>query len=184
MLSSLNPPASSYVPPDSFMTSFGGGEAIATNTFGGTETFGNEEDIITEVKSPEPQYDQKPLPVEDAVIVTEPPVISKTPNDKKDSAADDEEEQDDSSWPFFKDPRHSYNAFFPVVIGGSPDSRGYVRNSGEYPSSGSATAIANSFSTGRGGVASSHATSFGDPYLSMLLRNALFKRRNLSEKDE
>lgn len=163
------------------MTSFGGGEAIATNTYGvggGAETFENEEDVITEVKSPEPQIDQKPF-VEDAVA-TELPVSKKKPEDKPEA----EEEENDSPWPFFKDTRRSYNAFFPIVIGGgNPDSRGIGRNSGEYPS-GSATAIANSFSTGRGGVASSHATSFGDPYLSMLLRNALFKRKSLSEKDE
>ncbi|GJQ70014.1 hypothetical protein Trydic_g13371 [Trypoxylus dichotomus] len=176
MLSSLNPP-SSYVP-DNFMTSFGGGEAIATNTYGGTETFDNEEDVITEVKNPEPQIDQKPI-AEDSIITEIPLLPKKKPSDKPEP-----EEDENDPWPFYKDTRRGYNAFFPIVIGGYPDGRGVARNSGEYPS-GSATAIANSFSTGRGGVASSHATSFGDPYLSMLLRNALFKRKSLlSEKDE
>lgn len=176
MLSSLNPP-SSYMP-DNFMTSFGPGEAIATNTYGGPETFENEEDVITEVKNPEAQIDQKPTFEEP--LATEPPGLSKRkPNGK----AEPEDDENDP-WPFSKDSRRGYNAFFPIVIGGYPDSRGLTRNSGENPA-GSATAIANSFSTGRGGVASSHATSFGDPYLSMLLRNALFKRKSLfSEKDE
>ncbi|XP_066144211.1 uncharacterized protein [Euwallacea fornicatus] len=96
--------------------------------------------------------------------------------------AQPEEEQDDTSlpasWPFLgsgKNGAPAYNAFFPVFInGGSPSGRSQTRSNGAqeetYP--GSATAIANAFSTGKGGVATSHATAFGDPYAAAMLRNS------------
>ncbi|KAF7278704.1 hypothetical protein GWI33_008081 [Rhynchophorus ferrugineus] len=79
-----------------------------------------------------------------------------------------------ASWPFGGAGRGqaSYNAFFPIFIAGNSGSdRGRSAN-GEEGGSGSATAIANSFSTGKNSVASSHATSFGDPYAAAALRNA------------
>lgn len=72
----------------------------------------------------------------------------------------------------------SSNVFFPITITGGARSR--ARSEGgqeedEIFSPGSATAIANSYSTGKGGIATSHATSFGDPYFaSMLYRNGFF----------
>ncbi|KAF7278714.1 hypothetical protein GWI33_008090 [Rhynchophorus ferrugineus] len=94
--------------------------------------------------------------------------------------ADDDDDDSGAlpaSWPFGNAGKGvpSYNAFFPIFIGGkSPSGRARTRSAngdeGNYP--GSATAIANSFSTGKGGVATSHATSFGDPYAAAALRNA------------
>ncbi|XP_066260052.1 uncharacterized protein [Euwallacea similis] len=104
-----------------------------------------------------------------------------------------EEDEDDTSlpasWPFFGSERSgapAYNAFFPVFInGGSPSSRSQTRSNGAqeetYP--GSATAIANAFSTGKGGVATSHATAFGDPYAAAMLRNSgLFNIKTKSSR--
>ncbi|XP_076256069.1 uncharacterized protein LOC143193629 [Rhynchophorus ferrugineus] len=78
------------------------------------------------------------------------------------------------SWPFggAGSGQASYNSFFPIFIAGNSGSgRGRSAN-GEEGGSGSATAIANSFSIGKGTVASSHATSFGNPSAAAALRNA------------
>lgn len=70
------------------------------------------------------------------------------------------------------------NVFFPITISGGARSRarnGDAQEEDEFYAPGSATAIANSYSTGKGGIATSHATSFGDPYFaSMLYRNGFF----------
>lgn len=69
----------------------------------------------------------------------------------------------------------SNNVYFPISIGGSGGARrrsGGSEDEVYYPSS--ATAIANSYSTGKGGIATSHATSFGDPYLAAALRSGFF----------
>lgn len=109
-------------------------------------------------------------------------------------ANEEEDEEEESgvpaNWPFGNTGRGgipAYNAFFPIFIGGSsPSGRSRTRSAnaedaGGYP--GSATAIANSFSTGKGGVATSHATSFGDPYAATMLRNAgLFNFRTKAVK--
>ncbi|XP_050299455.1 uncharacterized protein LOC126738257 [Anthonomus grandis grandis] len=113
------------------------------------------------------------------------PIVPALPAEK-----DDEEEDSPVSWPFGGAGRGgipAYNAFFPIFIGGSPSARSRTRSTeGEdvgYP--GSATAIANSFSTGKGGVATSHATSFGDPYAAAMMRNAgLFNFRTKSNKKQ
>lgn len=63
---------------------------------------------------------------------------------------EDEEEDDD-----FSPPRMPTGAFFPMFFGWGGRSAGAP--------SGGATAIANAFSTGRGGVATSHATAYGPP---------------------
>lgn len=101
------------------------------------------------------------------VSTTEKPLVAE--DKKKDEEEDDDDDND--YWPFNKKLRGfpSYNAFFPIMIGGYTNGRERRTDQGGYP--GSATAIANSFSTGKGGVASSHATAYGDPYLSTLLRN-------------
>lgn len=67
----------------------------------------------------------------------------------------------DFDWPrIMRLPKSSFN-YFPIIVRGA--SRG---RSGGVPSG--ATAIANSFSTGKGGVATSRATAYGD---SSALRN-------------
>lgn len=75
----------------------------------------------------------------------------------------------------------AYNAFFPIFINGGSTSGRSRAQEGNIP--GSATAIANAFSTGKGGVATSHATAFGDPYAAAVLRNAgLFNVKNSARK--
>lgn len=72
----------------------------------------------------------------------------------------------------------AYNSFFPIILGGYPNSK--IRSSdveeGAYPHE--ATAIANSFSTGEGGVASSHATAFADPSLRAMLKSGYFNQKS------
>lgn len=71
----------------------------------------------------------------------------------------------------------AYNSFFPIILGGYTNSK--LRSSdleeGTYPRG--ATAIANSYSTGEGGVASSHATAFADPSLRTMLKNGYFNQK-------
>lgn len=110
---------------------------------------------------------------------------STTPATVDEEEDEEEDEEDDAPWPFGRRNVPAYNTFFPIVFGGYPvggrSKKGNEENS--YP--GGATAIANSFSTGKGGVASSHATAFGDPSLASLFRNGNvnFKKRNQA-KDE
>ncbi|CAH0558149.1 unnamed protein product [Brassicogethes aeneus] len=97
-----------------------------------------------------------------------------------DDSQNEEEEEEEGAWPFqFGRGAPSYNAFFPITFAANRN-RGRQGFDGEdgYPT-GSATAIANAFSTGKGGVASSHATAFGDPALS-----SLFLRKNLQKKNK
>ncbi|XP_076256068.1 uncharacterized protein LOC143193628 [Rhynchophorus ferrugineus] len=78
-----------------------------------------------------------------------------------------------ASWPFggAGNGQASYNSFFPIFIAGNSGSaRGRSAN-GE-GGLGSATAIANSFSVGKGSVATSRATSFGNPSAASALRSA------------
>ncbi|KAK4872316.1 hypothetical protein RN001_016440 [Aquatica leii] len=94
----------------------------------------------------------------------------------------DEDEEDEGSWPFQLGRKGgpSYTAFFPIMFGGSGL---HGRDSGA-GHSGSATAIANSFSTGKGGVAGSHATAYGDPYVSTLLKGGSNGKKKLPQKEE
>nr|XP_022915484.1 uncharacterized protein LOC111425590 [Onthophagus taurus] len=153
MFSNFNP-RYTYKPED-FMSAFGS-DAISTNTFSAdTQSLQN-----TETKSENEQFEDTP----------------NTPDLKKNDSPKEEDEE--HSWPFKNQPNSKsggvYSSFFPIMIQGG-SSKGLGRDASEY-TPGSSTAIANSFSTGRGGVASSHATSLGDPYLSMLFRNAVFKK--------
>ncbi|XP_019874306.1 uncharacterized protein LOC109602383 isoform X2 [Aethina tumida] len=87
---------------------------------------------------------------------------------------EDEEDDDDEqvAWPFGG---RGYNAFFPISFGLTRSGgRQSLDEDGSYPA-GSATAIANSFSTGKGGSSSSHATAFGDPRLPY---RSYYSRRN------
>ncbi|XP_017782372.1 PREDICTED: uncharacterized protein LOC108566819 [Nicrophorus vespilloides] len=70
-----------------------------------------------------------------------------------------------------------YSSFFPIYFGGAG---GAQRNGGEGYRPGT-VAIANSYSTGKGGIASSHATSFGNPDIEALLRQ--FNSRRNSKAD-
>ncbi|CAH1968502.1 unnamed protein product [Acanthoscelides obtectus] len=128
----------------------------------------------------------------------------RVPKKKKPSAptpASSEEDDDggNDSFPFNLGGRKgipTYNAFFPIHISSGSLTRSRQRSGSSTAGasdeedaglggSGSATAIANSFSTGRGGVATSHATSFGDPYLAaMLAKNGLFNFRSKPGKSE
>lgn len=187
------------------MTAFLSGDTVATGSYVGQEYIppAEPEDNI-EVLVPKESTQE-----EQVVEVTEPsvelttleelevttPKSKRLPKKKKpltsttpatpDEEAEEEEDEPASSWPF---PSRSnvpaYNTFFPIVFGGYPASKSRNANDeSSYP--GGATAIANSFSTGKGGVASSHATAFGDPSLASLFRNGgfNFKKRN-SPKEE
>nr|XP_023014644.1 uncharacterized protein LOC111504345 [Leptinotarsa decemlineata] len=131
-------------------------------------------------------------PSTEAAVAKPPKRKSKSKTERKPVKKDEDEEEDEEetgSWPFAGARGiPSYNAFFPITISGGSPLQGRRTKSAEedgYIPSGSATAIANSFSTGRGGIATSHATSFGDPYLaSMLLRNGFFNTKSKKADQE
>lgn len=169
------PVESRYIPQGSM--TFASGDTIATNSFVGDQ---NPFDVPTSAEETterrsSPLYEEE-LDVERST--SKPKRIPKRkPSEEDDSGEDD----GSSSWPFSgtRNGAPSYNAFFPIMLGGM---NGYGRkssggSSGESYYPGSATAIANSFSTGKGGVATSHATSFGDPYLSTLFRSGFFNKK-------
>ncbi|XP_072388497.1 uncharacterized protein [Diabrotica undecimpunctata] len=107
--------------------------------------------------------------------------INKTNRKGRKPSRPQQEDEDETPWWASKSGGPSFTSFFPINISGGGGGSWKRRSAGSgaqdendipYSPSGSATAIANSFSTGRGGVATSHATSFGDPYLAaMFLRN-------------
>jgi hypothetical protein len=90
-------------------------------------------------------------------------------------AVDDSEEDEEEDEPSFfshgkgrgKGRGPNYNSYVPMVFGfypGCGGGRHGNREDGKAYNPGTATAIANSFSTGRGAVASSHATAYGGPH--------------------
>lgn len=90
----------------------------------------------------------------------------RTPEPKPDSEEDDDE---DNSWPMMmkgKGKGQPSFSFFPIMFGGAGLGRSGVPASG-------AVAIANSFSTGRKGIAMSNAVANGDP--------TAFRNRNLKD---
>lgn len=156
----------SYIPQGTM--TFAAGDTIATNSFVGEQPLDSAEEttekrLINHNNGEELEVDSTPIAK---------PKRKLPPTKKED---DDEEDSDDGSWSFLGKNKGypSYMAFFPIMIGGSSSGKGRS-DDGVYP--GSATAIANSFSTGKGGVATSHATSFGDPSLSALFKNG-FNRK-------
>ena len=85
----------------------------------------------------------------------------------------DESDEEDDEPSFFSHKGRgrvpTYNSYFPMVFGAFPGyggGRGGNREEGGAYNPGVATAIANSFSTGRGAVATSHATAYGGPQLA------------------
>lgn len=156
----------SYIPQGTM--TFAAGDTIATNSFVGEQPLDSAEEttekrLINHNNGEELEVD-----------VSTPKPKRKLPPTKKEE--NDEEDSDDSSWSFLGKNKGfpSYMAFFPIMIGGGSSGAKGRSDDGFYP--GSATAIANSFSTGKGGVATSHATSFGDPSLSALFKNG-FNRK-------
>lgn len=92
--------------------------------------------------------------------------VTKVPHPVKEDDDEDYEEEDysfEDTVPFVSMkgkrlyPYHSRNIFFPMMFGYPLRSS----RSGSSESSGSVTAIANSYSTGKGGVANSVATAYG-----------------------
>ncbi|XP_063219668.1 uncharacterized protein LOC134529467 [Bacillus rossius redtenbacheri] len=80
---------------------------------------------------------------------------------------DDEEEYDEEDeQPFHpskgRNPGKHYNSYFPIYFG-LPGYGGRGQGEGGPLNPGVATAIANSYSNGRGAVATSHATAYGGP---------------------
>ena len=92
------------------------------------------------------------------------------------AAKDPEEEEEEDEPSFFsrgkgggKDRGPYYNSYFPMMFGFYPGlggGRHGNREDGIAYNPGTATAIANSFSTGRGAVATSHATAYGGPHFA------------------
>lgn len=173
-------PAADYAPEEDTYAEHGGQESQHTYSepeekpiYEAAET--TDEVVKEEVEIPSSTIKPKRLPKK-----KQKPQI----DEEEEEASHDEEEEGDY-WPFKKSGRRgmpSYNAFFPIMLGGY-SGRGRSGEQDGYP--GSATAIANSFSTGKGGVASSHATAYGDPYLSTLLRNGNgLKRKIPADKQE
>lgn len=78
----------------------------------------------------------------------------------------DEDDDDESSFPIFmgmgkgKGRQQPSFSFFPIMFGGGSGGQGFERSGG---APGGSIAIANSFSTGRKGMANSNAFSNGDP---------------------
>ncbi|XP_049822324.1 uncharacterized protein LOC109602381 [Aethina tumida] len=120
---------------------------------------------------------------EEAIVPTtvKPKTLRRKQKPKTVIVQDEEDDDDDQiAWPFGG---RGYNAFFPISFGViRSGGRQSQDEDGSYPA-GSATAIANAFSTGKGGVASSHATAFGDPAASQyFLRKNLKKNKNLDNR--
>lgn len=161
--------------PDAAMAAFASGDSVAAGSYLGSN-FGpncvscdpaveqdNSELLGAPEADPVEDYPEAPLglaPVADAPLglapVADAPfneeavdVPKRRPNKL---AENDDEEQD--SFPL-KNTRDS-NSYFPVSFGSNPRTR-----SGAGGSGGGVTAIANSYSTGKGGVATSHATAYG-----------------------
>lgn len=171
---------SAYIP-EATMTAFASGGPVGTNSFTSEQISGQEPEPLgieipldvnkVEADNPEPQA-FTPEPVEEEVPATKK-ILKKRPQPEEDS--DDEPENDDSLeeafFPLMPKGRQGirYNSFFPIIFG----ARGYNSRSSddEGVAPGGATAIANSFSTGKGGVASSHAVAYGDPSLRSSRKN-------------
>lgn len=178
--------------PEGAMTAFVSGETVATNSYLGgrypsQESEELEEPLEENVRKGVQQVRPEHIPQqetaeglgEEEVALSKPTRIPKR-KPQKPQQEEEEDEEDQGSWPFQSGRKGpSYNAFFPIMLGGYQGGKG--RSDG-YP--GSATAIANSFSTGKGGVASSHATAYGDPYVSTLLRNGFNFKKKPAQKDE
>ncbi|KAK9889123.1 hypothetical protein WA026_004392 [Henosepilachna vigintioctopunctata] len=117
----------------------------------------DEEKVISEHSTPSTNTDK--------VLKSKETVATKKVIPKK----SDEDELSNTNFPFGSRGSSVFNAFFPIMMGGHS---GVGRKSeGDGGLDGGATAIANSFSTGRGGVASSHATSFGNVYFKSDMEN-------------
>ncbi|CAG4986435.1 unnamed protein product [Parnassius apollo] len=103
--------------------------------------------VVPELTEPEREEVEEPIETKEIA-----PAPKKRVNKKKQvkrPVAEDEEFDDYA-------PRTQNGAYFPMFFGW-----GGGRSSGGAPNG--ATAIANAYSTGRGGVASSHATAYGPP---------------------
>ena len=184
--------------PDDLMTAFAVGDTVAAGSYyDGEQLDSSGQDVVqpdvieennatpidsgnvpleSQTSSPEVSRSTETIPFNKP---SDNPKRSKAPLNPYDDTEDGDDEQ--HFWPFSRGGQPSYNSFFPILIGGQ---RGGIGRSQDSESSvpGTATAIANSFSTGKGGVASSHATSIGDPYFSMLLRKSLFNRKSNREE--
>lgn len=95
---------------------------------------------VPELAEPEPEAEDVEEPA---------PKPKKALNKRKQAKRPIDDEDEEENYP----PRMPAGAFFPMFFG-------YGRTSG---GPGGPTAIANAYSTGRGGVATSHATAYGAP---------------------
>ncbi|KAL1501282.1 hypothetical protein ABEB36_006632 [Hypothenemus hampei] len=141
----------------------------------------NEQETLFSIEEDTPETTIKPFTTTQAPSTTrktktgkaKKPFITPPPTPQPNTEQKEEEDDDEYSWPFSGSSK-GYNAFFPIFIAGGR-SKTRATEEGGFP--GSATAIANAFSTGKGGVATSHATAFGDPYTAAMLRNSGFNVR-------
>ncbi|KAF5297253.1 hypothetical protein FQR65_LT10025 [Abscondita terminalis] len=195
------PQYSSEYNPEGAMTAFISGDTLATNSFLGGKYYpvqgpGNIETPVEE----NIHQDAQPVIISPTESGERPEEEGKQETPEKNDVAikrnpkrkqvvkpqtDGEEDEEEDGWPFQLGRKGgpSYTAFFPIMFGGYRGLSGSGRDNGSgIP--GSATAIANSFSTGRGGVASSHATAYGDPYVSTLLKSGFNAKKKPTQNDD
>lgn len=167
--------------PETSMTAFAAGDSVAAGSYLGskfgpncvscdpqadqenTEFVGAPEADPAQFESEKPigDYPEAPvglIPVADAEEADEPvrPLRPTSSQKRKPNKIADDDEADDEQDTFALKKSKGSNSYFPIVFGGYPGVRSAGGSGG-----GGVTAIANSYSTGKGGVATSHATAYG-----------------------
>lgn len=173
---SVVPPAAPEVPPSEAPAA-----AAAPAPEDRPEEAVPEETPVVDEQPEEQLPNDEPVPVstEAPVVTKDEPKNKDTPRGKVPSSkpgkrrppVQEEEEEDDEDSDEEESPLpgllpggkkkgqgNFYNSYFPIFFGGYPSGR-----SGADGNPGAATAIANSFSKGKGAVATSHATAYGGP---------------------
>nr|CAD7260909.1 unnamed protein product [Timema shepardi] len=125
----------------------------------------NEAHIPTEPDIKPSNGNNKTIDIPDSHKSKTPRLVPNSPKEEDDDDQDYEEETNNgpSSFPGKNvGPGKNYNSYFPVYFG-LPGYGSRSQGEGGPLNPGVATAIANSFSNGRGAVATSHATAYGGP---------------------
>nr|CAD7434382.1 unnamed protein product [Timema monikensis] len=125
----------------------------------------NEAHIPTEQSIKPLNGNNKTIDIPDSNKSKTPRLIPNSPKEDDDDDQDYEEETNNGPLSFpgkNLGPGKNYNSYFPVYFG-LPGYGSRSQGEGGPLNPGVATAIANSFSNGRGAVATSHATAYGGP---------------------
>lgn len=157
------------------MTAFATGDSVAAGSYLGSRApvcascgeQDNTEFVGDEPLGPAQEFDQPEAPLSDpaeapldeptAEVNNEELVPAPLPPKRKTNRKIKAEEEDDVGEEDSAIVPNKPGSYFPIVF------RGYGGRSGAGGSGGGVTAIANSYSTGKGGVATSHATAYGGP---------------------